>query len=159
MADMLSRVRFEDEDGMVSENEEVGADFFKSARMRIKGQSAPLVNEFDEDGYDGECLLIGRFLKTMTTDTSMTKGEAGQLRKKAYRYFLRNGKIWKVPKRRSDVPLQVIARIDDQRKLMSEFHESPWFGHRGTWATFEKLKEKYWWPSMYKRVHAFMSTC
>ena len=25
---------------MVSENEEVGADFFKSARMRIKGQSA-----------------------------------------------------------------------------------------------------------------------
>ena len=29
MADMLSRVRFENEDGMVSENEEVGADFFK----------------------------------------------------------------------------------------------------------------------------------
>ena len=29
MADMLSRARFEDEDGMVSENEEVSADFFK----------------------------------------------------------------------------------------------------------------------------------
>ena len=50
MADMLSRARFEDEDGMVSENEEVGANFFKSARMRIKGQSAPPVNEFDKDG-------------------------------------------------------------------------------------------------------------
>ena len=53
MADVLSRARFEDEDGMVSENEEVGADFFKSARMRIKGQSAPPMNEFDEDSYNG----------------------------------------------------------------------------------------------------------
>ena len=159
MADMLSRARFEDEDGMVSENEEVGADFFKSARMRIKGQSTPPVNEFDEDGYAGEWLLIGRFLKTMTTDALMTKEEAGQLRKKAYRYFLRDEKIWRVPKRRNDAPLRVIARTDDQQKLMSEFHESPWSGHRGTWATFEKLKEKYWWPGMYKSVHDFVSTC
>ena len=105
MADMLSRARFEDEDNMVSENEEVGADFFESARMRIKGRSAPPVNEFDEDSYNGEWLLIRRFLKTMTTDASMTKEEAGRLRKKAYRYFLQNGKIWRIPKRRSDAPL------------------------------------------------------
>ena len=37
MANMLSRARFENEDGMVSENEEVGADFFESARMKVKG--------------------------------------------------------------------------------------------------------------------------
>mgnify|MGYP000314778931 CR=1 FL=1 len=24
---------------------------------------------------------------------------------------------------------------------------------------FEKLKEKYWWPEMYKDVHNFVSTC
>ena len=69
---------------MVSENEEVSANFFKSASMRIKGQNAPPVNEFDEDGYDGEWLQIGRFLKIMTTDATMTKEEAGQLRKRAY---------------------------------------------------------------------------
>ena len=34
MADRLSRARYEDEHGMVSENEEVGADFFTSARLR-----------------------------------------------------------------------------------------------------------------------------
>ena len=84
MADMLSRARYEDEDGMVSENEEVGADFFKSSRLRTERQSAPPVNEFNEDGYNGEWLLIGRFLKTMTTDAAMRKEEAGRLRKKAY---------------------------------------------------------------------------
>ena len=25
----------------------------------------------------------------------------------------------------------------------------PWSRHRGLWATFEKLKEKYWWSGMY----------
>ena len=46
-----------------------------------------------------------------------------------------------------------------QVKLISKFHESPWSGHEGTRATFEKLKEKYWWPGMYKGVHHFVSTC
>ena len=159
MADMLSRARYEDEDAMVSEDEEVGADFFKSARLKTERRSAPPVNDFNEDGYNGEWLLIGRFLKTMTTDAAMTKEEAGRLRKKAYRYFLRGGEIWRLPKRKSDAPLRVIVSIEDQQKLISEFHESPWSGHRGTWATFEKLKGKYWWPGLYKSVHDFVSTC
>jgi hypothetical protein len=33
MADMLSRARFDDEDGMVSENEDVGVDFFDAAHL------------------------------------------------------------------------------------------------------------------------------
>jgi hypothetical protein len=33
MADMLSRVRFDDEDGMVSENKDVGVDFFETAHL------------------------------------------------------------------------------------------------------------------------------
>ena len=84
MADMLSRARYEDEDAMVSEDEEVGADFFKSARLETERRSAPPVNDFNEDGYSGEWLLIGRFLRTMTADAAMTKEEAGRLRKKAY---------------------------------------------------------------------------
>ena len=55
------------------------------------------------------------------------------------------------------MPRRVVVRKQDQTTLMSEFHESPWAGHRGTWAMFEKLKEKYWWPSMYKDVLGNMS--
>ena len=36
------------------------------------------------------------------------------------------------------------------RSNATAYHESPWAGHRGTWATFEKLKEKYWWPGLYQ---------
>jgi hypothetical protein len=52
----------------------------------------------------------------------------------------------------------VVAREEEQRKLLAAFHDSPLAGHRGTWATFEKLKEKYWWPGLYKDVHRFVTT-
>lgn len=42
---------------------------------------------------------------------------------------------------------------------MKEFHESLWAGHRGVWATFTKIKERYWWKGMYKDVMQFVETC
>jgi hypothetical protein len=144
MADMLSRARFDDENVMVSEDKEVGVEFFEAAHFLTERASTPTLNEFDESEYDGEWLLIGRFLKTMTSATEWTREEANRIRKKAYRFFLWNGRIWKHPKKRNGVPLRVVVKKEEQEELLTAFHESPWAGHRGTWATFKKLKEKYW---------------
>ena len=57
------------------------------------------------------------------------------------------------------MPLWLVTRTEDQSMLMMEFHKSPWSDHRGTWATFEKLKEKHWCQGLYKDVHHFLSTC
>jgi hypothetical protein len=102
--------------------------------------------------------LIGRFLKTMTSATDRTREKANRIRKKAYRFFLQNGRIWKHPKKRNGVPLRVVVKKEEQEELLTAFHESPWAGHRGTWATFERLKDKYWWPGLYKDVHRFVRT-
>jgi hypothetical protein len=93
MADMLSRERYDDENGMVSEDEEVGVHFFEAAHFTTKRASTPMLNEFDESEYNGEWLLIGRFLKMMTTAMEWTREEANRIRKKAYRFFLRDGRI------------------------------------------------------------------
>ena len=69
--------------------------------------------------------------------------EARQIRKKAYRFFLRDGSIWKHPKKRGGIPLRVVAKKEEHEALLTTYNESPWAGHHGTWATFEKLKEKY----------------
>ena len=42
-----------------------------------------------------------------------------------------------------------------QKQVISEFYESDWVGHRGTWETFAKIKQKYWWKNMYKYVVEF----
>jgi hypothetical protein len=158
MADMLSRASFDDENGMVSKDEDVGVDFFEAAHLTTERASTPTLNEFEESDYDGEWLLIGSFLKTMTSATEWTREEANRIRKKAYRFFLRNGRIWKQPKKRNGVPPRVVVK-KEQEELLTAFHESPWAGHCGTWATFEKLKEKYWWPGLYKDVHRFVTMC
>jgi hypothetical protein len=143
MADMLSRARYDDEHGMVSEDEEVGVDFFETAHLATERVSTPTLNEFDESEYDGEWLLIGRFLRTITPATEWTREEANRIRKKAYRFFLRDGHIWKHLKKRNGVPLRVVVKEEEQKELLAAFHDSPWAGHCGTWATIEKLKEKY----------------
>ena len=84
MADMLSRVRFDDEDGMFSKDEEVGVDFFEAAYVTTRKGSTHALNEIDESKYNGEWLQIGGFLKTMTPDATWTKEEANRVRKKAY---------------------------------------------------------------------------
>ena len=81
---MLSRARFDDEGGMVSEDEEVGVDFFEAAYVTTDRGSTPTINDFDERKYDGEWLQIGGFLKTMTPDAAWTKNEANRIPKKAY---------------------------------------------------------------------------
>ena len=49
MADMLSRVHFEGRDDMVLEDDEVGVDFFESARLIANKPSTPALHRFNED--------------------------------------------------------------------------------------------------------------
>ena len=127
---------------MVSEDEDVTLDFFKTARLLAEDKDTQTLHAFNENEYKGEWLLIGRFLRTLTVDTSLTKEEALRIWKKAYQYFLKGGFLWRHPKRRTGIPRRVEVKKEDQVMLMTEFHESAWEGHRGTWAMFEKLKEK-----------------
>ena len=87
------------------------------------------------------------------------KHEANRIQKKLYCFFLRNESMWKHPKKRNVVPLRVVTRREEHMALLSEYHKSPWSEHHGTWATFEKLKENYWWPGMYRDAHHFVTTC
>jgi hypothetical protein len=113
IADMLSRTRFNDENGMVSENEDVGVDFFETAHRTTERKDASALNEFDKSEYDGDWLRIGMFLKTMTPAAEWTREEACRIQKKAYRFFLRDGHIWRHPKKKNGVPLRVVTKKEE----------------------------------------------
>ena len=70
MANMLSRAQFDEEDDMVSEDEEVGVDFFESAYVTTRHGSTPTLNEFNKGEYDGEWLQISKSLKTMAPEAA-----------------------------------------------------------------------------------------
>ena len=125
MANMLLRARFDDEGGMVSEDEKVGVDFFETAYVTTRKRSTTALTELGESKYDGEWLQIGGFLKTMNLDVAWTKEEANRIRKKAYRFFLRGGCIWKHPKMRNGIQLRMVAKKEEQEELLAAYHESP----------------------------------
>ncbi|KAL3691330.1 hypothetical protein R1sor_004981 [Riccia sorocarpa] len=136
VADMLSRARYDGEEEMVEESEDIGEDFYSVTEVGVNS-----VVGFREDLYEGEWLNIGRYLATLRKQEGWTDEEYRKVRKKAYSYMLEDG------------------YLETQLKLINEFHESLWAGHRGIWATYNKLKERYWWKNMYKDVVVFVESC
>jgi hypothetical protein len=68
-----------------------------------------VLSVFKQDDYNGEMWQIGKFLSSMTPLTSWTKEEAQKIRKKAYKFFLKEGHLWRLPKRTGGAPLRVIG--------------------------------------------------
>ena len=153
---MLSRARFGD-DITESDNEEVSEDYFASEHIcRVH-----VIREFREEEYEGETLMIGKMLQEVE-DSTNDKGRRAEIRRKkrqVQKFFLENGLLWRAPKRPDGIPLRVVGKKEQRNRIMSEFHESDWAGHRGTWATFVKIKQKYWWKSMYKDIAEFTESC
>ena len=152
VADMLSRARYGNEEESRSDEEDNGLDFFTAS-------CAQILTTFKEEDYKGEFIEIGKYLSSLKKDESWTNEDFRRIRKKAYKYFLKDGYLWKHPKKRKGAPLRVVCKREEQQMLIVEFHDSAWAGHRGIWATFTKLKEKYWWPGFYKDVASYVETC
>ena len=160
VANMLSRVRFEDEEEMISMEEDVGLKFYKSSHASVDdGFIVHVFTVFSEEEYDGEWLLIGHYLSTLNRPDGWSDQEYRRIQKKAYGYFLKDGHLWKHPKQRRGAPERVICDKETQQKIIKEFHENLWAGHRGVWATFTKIKERYWWKGMHKDVTLFVESC
>ncbi|KAL3676054.1 hypothetical protein R1sor_026002 [Riccia sorocarpa] len=132
VADMLSRARYDGEEELVDDTDDIGTEFYSIAQ--VDGENEVL---FREELYE----------------------EFKRIRKKAYGYMLEDGYLWKKPKQLGGVPQRIVCDRETQVMLMKEFHESLWAGHRGIWATFTKLKVRYWWKNIYKDVVAFVESC
>ena len=93
MDDMMSRACFKGTDDMVSEDEEVNVDFYESGLLLAKKRGTPALHRFNKNYYEGECLLIRKFLSTMAPDASWAMEEASRIRKKAYKFSMQDKKI------------------------------------------------------------------
>ncbi|KAL3698249.1 hypothetical protein R1sor_012325 [Riccia sorocarpa] len=153
VADMLSRARYEGEEEMLQAAEE-------EDRKEVWCQvSVSEVLPFKEDLYDGKLRDIGFYLSTLERRGDWNEAEFKKIRQKAYGFLLRDGYLWKRPKRRDGDFLRVVDDEDTKLELLKEFHETLWAGHRGVWATYTKLKERYWWKGMYSDVDKFVGSC
>ena len=120
-----------------------------------------VIRELREEEYEGEILLIGKVLQEIkeSSDIIETRAKIRRKKRQVRKFFLNNGLIWREPKRPDGIPLRVVGTKEQRNRIISGFHEFDSVGHRGTWATFEKVKQKYWWKNMYKDVAEFTGSC
>ncbi|KAL3682400.1 hypothetical protein R1sor_000422 [Riccia sorocarpa] len=139
VADMLSRARYEGEEEMLQAAEE------EDRREAWCQVSISEVLPFRDYLYSGKLRDIGLYLSSLEKREDWSDAEFKKIRQKAYGFLLREGYLWKRPKRRDGDFLRVVDDEDTKLELMKEFHDALWAGHRGVWATYMKLKERYWW--------------
>ncbi|KAL2643032.1 hypothetical protein R1flu_010619 [Riccia fluitans] len=90
VADMLSRARYDGEEDMVEDVDDVGEEFFSISLLRKDSEDA-----FKQDLYDGEWLEIGRYLSMLNRQEWWMNEEFRRVRRKAYNYMLKDGYLWK----------------------------------------------------------------
>ncbi|UYV65911.1 hypothetical protein LAZ67_3005874 [Cordylochernes scorpioides] len=70
-----------------------------------------------------------------------------------------NGKIYKNnPTPTGNLWLLVIPKTK-QLELLEQMHDHPTSGHMGIKRTYSRIKDKYFWPSMFKTVEKYVSSC
>jgi hypothetical protein len=161
VADMLSRARYVDEEEM--ETHEVDEDddnddygyVLATSGANTDGETLP----FKADQYEGRLRDIGIYLSTLKRQEGWMDKTFKDIRHQYYGYLLRDGFLWKRPKRKDGVPLRVIGDTETKNQILKEFHDTLWAGHRGIWATYNKIKERYWWKDLYKDVEDFVASC
>mgnify|MGYP000650938545 CR=1 FL=1 len=99
------------------------------------------MRNFQESEYEGETLRIGKMLQDKGYLSS--RKDIRQRERNNLKLFLEDKLLWKESKKVSGLRVRVVGSKEQKEQIMTEFHESDWAGHRGTWATFTKIKQKY----------------
>ena len=108
--------------------------------------------------HEGDAAAIVDYLRRASLGQSLANFDRS-LRKKAANYFLKDEILWKRPKMDFQSPKRVISKQIDKIYLITAYHDEMWAGHRGTWPTYLKLKEKFYWKNMFKDVENFVRSC
>ena len=159
VTDMLSRARYFDEEKMMAhgENED-----FTNGGYVLDTDTENVVDEvlsFKDELYGGRLRDIGLYLSTLKRQKGWMDKAFKDIRHQSYGYLLLDGFLWKRAKRADKLPLRVVDDSETKTQVLKEFHDALWTDHRGVWATYTKIKERYWWKGLYKDVEEFVASC
>ena len=84
---MLSHARYEGQNDMLSDDEDVHLDIFKICCKQTEMGTMQVLTNFKEEEYEGEWCQLDKFLSLMKPETSWTKEKTRKIQKKVYKFF------------------------------------------------------------------------
>ena len=143
IVDMLSRARYFDKEEMMAhgENEDLtdGGYILVTKTKYVADE----ILSFKVELYEGRLRKIGFYLSTLKRQEGWIDKTFKDIRHQCYGYLLRNRFLWKRVKRTDELSLRVIDDSETKIQILKEFHDALWAGHKGVWATYTKIKERY----------------
>jgi hypothetical protein len=126
VADMLSRAMYVHEEEM--ETHEVDEDneddnygyVLATSGTNTDGETLP----FKADQYEGRLRDIGIYLSTLKRQEGWMDKTFKDIKHQSSGYLLRDGFLWKRPKRKDGVPLRVIGDTETKNQILKEFHDT-----------------------------------
>jgi hypothetical protein len=158
-ADALSRRGYAESDGEEDNTED---DYFDAKLYAIQLSTAisqnPTARVFLQDGgYNGEYAIIGRYLESMERPPNLTDDEFRKLQRKALRYLVRDGYLYKRAKKSRVPPWRVIGQPAERRRVIQELHDE--LGHRYHQSTYDQAARRYQWDGVYEDIAAYIKSC
>ncbi len=84
--------------------------------------------------------------------------ENEQLDSKLKKYEIQEGILYRKDQKNDEKLLKVIRR-HELEVVMFIMHDHPISAHFATKATFDKMRERYYWPRMYKDIKEYVESC
>ena len=88
----------------------------------------------------------------------LDKKSIEELSEKFKKYEIKDGTLYRKNQQNDEKLLKVIKR-SELEIVMFMFHDHPIAAHFATKVTFEKIREKYYWPKMYEDVKTYVESC
>jgi hypothetical protein len=99
---------------------------------------------------------IYNYLKDLTLPKDNDEHRKTQIRNQSNKYFIQHHQLFR--RRKNGIPQRVI--LPDQTELiLFNLHKDQSGAHLGIDTTFEKIKERYYWPQMYETVRQYIKNC
>jgi hypothetical protein len=108
--------------------------------------------EWFEDEWYGD---VYRFLEHQSFAPQHNAVTRRRIRQRAMRFLIRNDKLFY---RDKNGPKLCIRR-QEVDAILTEYHDGPIGGHFGREITIARIRQDFWWPSLWKDVATFVKTC
>jgi hypothetical protein len=109
------------------------------------------IKSVDMDECPEKYRMIIQYLSSLKRPDGVTDDMFKKIRQWSYKYFLKNDRMW-MRKGRDRMPVRIIWKRKEIDSILQQIHD--YNGHRGVEATFNKVKERFYWKDYYKDVKA-----
>ena len=99
---------------------------------------------------------IYNYLKALHIPKDYDEHRITHLKNKSSKYFIQHHQLFR--RRKQGQPQRVILP-DQVEIILFNLHKDQNGAHLGIETTFEKAKERYYWPQMYETIRQYVKTC